>query len=119
MIEAFPKNETLCTTAGGLVYGHTNFTLAMLMPVLLAMLFILPHWWNNEKKTTLCNKILTFTLALLQFYPQWKILNVLYMGLWKKDVKWKEEKERLQQNIGSIGKFFKKGLCINFHYMKL
>ena len=110
MSEAYPNNETLCSTIGGSIYGHPNFALAMLMPVLLAMLFILPHWRNNEKKTTLCNKIFTFTLVLLQFYPQWKMLNVLYMGLWKKDIKWKEEKERLQGNIGSLGKLFEKGL---------
>ena len=77
------------------------------MPVLLAMFFILPHWWNNEKKTTRWNKIFTFALVLLQFYPQWKMLNVLYMGLWKKDAKWKEEKEKLQRNVGSLGKFLK------------
>ena len=92
----------------------------MLMPVLLAMLFILPHWWNNEKKTTSCNKIFTFALVLLQFYPQWKMLNVLYIGLWKKDAKWKEEKERFQENIGSLGKFFiKKSLFIGIHFMRL
>ena len=107
MSEAYPNNETLCTAAGALFHGHTNFAIAMLMPVLLAMLSIVPHWWNNEKKTTSCNKIFTCALVLLQFYPQWKMLNVLYMGLWKKDAKWKEEKERLQRNIGSLGKFFK------------
>ena len=87
------------------------------MPVLLAMLFILPHWWSNEKKTTLCNKIFTLALVLLQFYPQWKMLNVLYMGLWKKNTKWKEEKEKLQQNIGSLGKFLIKRF-IHLHVMK-
>ena len=109
MSELYPHNETLCTASGGKFYGHPNFALAMLMPVLLAMLFILPHWWNNEKNINICNKIFTFILVLLQFYPQWKMLNVLYMGLWKKDAKWKEEKERLQQNIGTLGKFFIKG----------
>ena len=104
--KAYLNNETLCTAAEGSFYGHTNFALAMLMPVFLAMLFILPHWWDNEKETTFCNKIFTFALVLLQFYPQWKMLNVLYIGLWKKDAKWKEEKERVQGNIGSLGKLF-------------
>merc|ERR1712079_458141 len=79
--EAYPKNETLCIAVGGKFHGHPNFALAMLMPVLLTMLFILPHWWTNEKKTTSCNKIFTFALVLLQFFPQWKMLNVLYLGL--------------------------------------
>ena len=106
--EAYPKNKTLCTAAGGLFYGHPNFALAMLMPVLLTMLFILPHWWHNEKKTTLYNKIFTFALVLLQFYPQWKMLNVTYIGFWKKDANWKEEKENLLRNVGGLGKFLKK-----------
>ena len=106
MISLSTYNKTLCSTIGGSIYGHPKFALAMLTPVLLAMLFILPHWWSNEKNTNLCNKIFTFILVLLQFYSQWKMLNVLYMGLWKKDAKWKEEKERLQQDIGFLGKFF-------------
>merc|ERR1719479_825659 len=66
------------------------------------MFFILPHWWENEKKTSNFNKIFTFILILFQFYPQWKMLQVLYWGLWKKDLKWKEAKENLQRNVGSL-----------------
>ena len=42
------------------------------------------------------------------------MLNVLYMGLWKKDVKWKEEKEKLQRNVGSLGKFLKNAFYLYF-----
>ena len=101
------ENEKACTAAG-LYYGNPNFGIAMLMPVLLTMLFILPHWWHNEKKTTLNNKIFTFALVLLQLYPQWKMLNVTYIGFWKKDANWKEEKENLLRNVGGLGKFLKK-----------
>ena len=103
-------SETSCNAIRGSVYGHHKFSLAMLTPVLLTMLFILPHWWNNEKNTTLRNKIFTFALVLLQFYPQWKMLNVIYIGFWKKDANWKEEKENLLRNVGGLGKFLKK--CI-------
>ena len=101
-------NETFCTAEGGSFESHPKFGIAMLMPVLLAMLFILPHWWENEKKTSNFNKTMTLVLVLLQFYPQWKMLQVLYWGLWKKDLKWKEAKENLQRNVGSLGKFFLK-----------
>ena len=112
--EANPYNETLCTAAGASFYGHSKFGIAMLMPVLLAMLFILPHWLENEKKTSNFNKIFTFILLLFQFYPQWKMLQVLYWGLWKKDLKWKEAKENLQRNVGSLGKFFLKNPFMYF-----
>ena len=111
-------NKTACTEIGE-YYGHPNFAIAMLMPVLLTMLFILPHWWHNEKKTPLGNKIFTFALVLLQFYPQWKMLNVIYIGFWKKDANWKEEKENLLRNVGGLGKFLKNMysyLYLNLHY---
>ena len=108
LIDENPYNETLCIAGGGSFESHPKFGIAMLMPVLLAMFFILPHWWENEKKTSNFNKIFTFILILFQFYPQWKMLQVLYWGLWKKDLKWKEAKENLQRNVGSLGKFFLK-----------
>ena len=108
LIEENPYNEIFCTAGGGSVYGHSKFGIAMLVPVLLAMCFILPHWWKNERNTTLFNKTMTFIFVLFQFYPQWKMLQIIYLGLWKKDVKWKEEKENFQRNVGSLGKFFEK-----------
>ena len=89
----------------------------MLVPVLLAMCFILPHWWNNENNTSLLNKICTLILVLFQFYPQWKMLQVLYLGLWKKDVKWKEAKENHQRNLGSLGKALNKDHIYFIYYI--
>ena len=69
LIEENPYNETFCSAQGGSFYGHPKFAIKMLMPVLLAMFFTLPHWWNNEKKTSKVNKPMTFILVVLQFYP--------------------------------------------------
>ena len=117
LIDENPYNETFCIAEGGSFESQPKFAIAMLMPVLLAMFFILPHWWKNEKKTSNFNKIFTFILILFQFYPQWKMLQVLYWGLWKKDLKWKEAKENLQRNVGSLGKFFlKTSFIFNYWY---
>ena len=98
-------NETLCTSIGGSFYGHPHFAIAMLTPVLLTMMFILPHWRYIEKNTSKFNKTITLILVLFQIYPQWKMLQVLYLGLWKKDVIWKEAKENLQRSVGNLGNF--------------
>ena len=98
-----PFDEELCTAAAGKFDGHPKFGFAMLCPVLLSMCFILIQWWNNEKKTSLKNKIGSLALVLLQLYPQWQMLKVLKLGLWNKDIKWKIEKEIIQMNMGGLG----------------
>ena len=76
----------------------------MICPILLSMTFLLPQWWKFEKDTSLQNRIWTFILVLIQFWPQWKMLQLLYMGLWKKDPDWEKEKEKLKRNVGFLGK---------------
>ena len=99
-----PFDEEVCIAGGGKFYGHPKIGIAMLSPVLLSMGFILIQWWNNEKKTSLKNKIGSLTLVLLQLYPQWQMLKVLRTGLWNKNIIWKKEKEIIQLNMGGIGK---------------
>ena len=103
LIEANPYNETICKSVGGSFYGHSKFGYAMLIPVFLSMFFITIQWWNNERKTSYKNKIGTFSLVLLQFYPQWQMLKVLKLGLWNIDVGWREKKEEIVKNLGSLG----------------
>ena len=103
LIEANPYNETICKSLGGSFYGHGKFGYAMLIPVFLSMFFITIQWWNNERKTSHKNKIGTFFLVLLQFYPQWQMLKVLKLGLWNLDIKWREKKEEIVKNLGSLG----------------
>ena len=103
LIEANPYNETICKSLSGSFYGHGKFGYAMLIPVCLSMFFITIQWWNNERKTSHKNKIGTFFLVLLQFYPQWQMLKVLKLGLWNIDIRWKEKKEEIVKNLGSLG----------------
>ena len=97
-------NETLCKGAGGNFYGHPKFGFAMLSPVLLVTVLILKQWWNEEKYASQKSKIFTFMLVIFQIWPQYKMLNVIYIGFWKNDHKWREQKEKLQRNICSLGK---------------
>ena len=102
----------------GLIYGfltgnidpngetHPKYALAMLCPILLSTVCMIPQWWNIERKTSTKNKIWTFFLVLMQFWPQWKMIQVLYMGLIKKDPEWKKVKENLLRNVGNLGKSF-------------
>ena len=83
---------------------HPKFAIAMFCPILLNMVFIIPQWWKFERKTNTKNKIWTFLLVLIQFWSQWKMMQVLCMGLIKKDPEWIKEKENLQRNVGNLGK---------------
>ena len=111
-----PFDEELCTAGGGKFYGHPKFGFAMLCPVLLSMGFILIQWWNNEKNTSLKNKIGSLALVLLQLYPQWQMLKVLKLGLWDKDIIWRKEKEIILMNMGGLGKLHAKFQLTNLSY---
>ena len=97
-------NETLCQKGGGYFHGHPKFAFAMLAPVLVVTLFMLKQWWNEEKYSSRKSKVFTFTLVIFQIWPQYKMLTVMYIGFWKNDPSWKEQKEKLQRNICCLGK---------------
>ena len=88
----------------GSVESHPKFGIAMLVPMFFANLFILKEWWNMEKNTSLNNKILTFLLVIFQIYPQWKAGQIVQMGFFKKQTNWKDEQEKIERNLGFLGK---------------
>ena len=65
-------------------YGY-----AMLAPILLMTFFSLRQWWRLEKSW---NRLWTLPLVLLQVFPQYRALRILYLGLWKK-ASWRAEKD--------------------------
>ena len=75
----------------------------MLIPVALATLFMIPHWWREEN--TLKKRICTLPLLILQLWPQWKVLKIIKL-MWNKDKKWKYEKEKLDREVSSLGIIF-------------
>ena len=88
---------------GGKFYGHPNFGFAMFAPILLSTMFLIPQWLRQEQ--TKKRILTTLPLVLFQLYPQFKMLELLYLGLWKKDSKWRSKKDELQKSVSYIGKF--------------
>ena len=89
---------------------HPNIALTFACPMILSTIFILPHWWQMEK--TLHKKIFTFPFVILQFYPQFKMIQILYLGIYKKEKHWKKEKDVLKKDVSSIGK----SLCLSYYF---
>merc|ERR1711971_886336 len=80
---------------------HPIYGSVMLIPVLLAMLFTIPHWWRRGKGW---NRLYTLPLLIFQVWPQWQVIKVLKL---MKDGKshWRTEKEKLEKEIGSLEPF--------------
>ena len=106
-------NETECNATNGIgkFESHPNFAVAMLLPVLMATISLLPQWWRVEKSTSTLNKVFTFLLVLTQFWSQYKMLQILYTGLVKKDPNWKKDKETFLRNFGTLGRY----ICNTYH----
>ena len=47
----------------------------------------------------------TFPLVICQFWPQYRAIRMLYLGLWKQDSSWADEHLILKRDIISLGKF--------------
>ena len=95
-------NGALCIEEQGEFYGHPNFALTMFAPILLSTLFLIPQWLKQEQSKERILK--TLPLLLLQLYPQFKMLEILFLGLWKKDGKWRAKMDELQKSVTYIGK---------------
>ena len=83
--------------------GHPRaivFGWAMQVPVVLSTIFQIPHWWKIERNMK--RRIYTLPLLLLQFWPQSKMLQLIFSG-WKNDKNWTQEKKSLQKDVISIG----------------
>ena len=75
-------------------YGY-----AMLAPILLMTIFSLRQWWRLEKSW---NRLRTLPLVLLQCFPQYRALRILYLGLRKK-ASWRAEKNVYDRDLTSLG----------------
>ena len=81
-------------------YGY-----AMLAPILLMTIFSLRQWWRLEKSW---NRLWTLPLVLLQCFPQYRALRILYLGLRKK-ASWRAEKDIYVRDLTSLGMY----VCFN------
>ena len=78
-------------------FGHPKFGMLVFSPVVVNILFSFYHWWQIEKNW------LTLPLVLLQLWPQYRVAKILYLGLWKRDHRWKEKHEAFERNVSSLG----------------
>ena len=94
-------------------YGGNRpyFGIAVLCPVLLSILSLVPHWWRKEN--TLKKRLLTAPFMLLNFWPQYRNIRILYYGLWKQDKRWRIENEHCHRDISSNGNI----TCHRFHIL--
>ena len=77
-------------------YGY-----AMLAPIILMTVFSLRQWWRLEKSW---NRLLTLPMVLLQCFPQYRALRILYLGLRKK-ASWRAEKDVYDRDLTSLGEY--------------
>ena len=86
-----------------MVPPHPKFGSAVLTPILLSWIILARKWYVTEK--SMKQKLLTLPFLLLQVYPQWKAVQVLYHSLVRsgKSVRMKNE---LETRISHIGKHY-------------
>ena len=83
---------------------HPIFGSIMLVPIILATLFIIPQWLKREN--TALKRILTFPIVVCQFWPQWQVIKVLKLMKERRTKEWREEKEKLEKEVSSLGNNF-------------
>ena len=75
----------------------------MIIPLILSTFLLVPQWWKNEG--TKKHKLVTVPLLLLQIWPQYRALRILWLKYIKKNVQRSiEELSVIKGTIGNIGK---------------
>ena len=82
------------------ISNHPGYGMTMLGPMLLVLILTFPHFWKLEKH----NWKKTLPIFLLFSWPQYRSARVIFFGLFKKNPKWRKEKDVYERNISSLGK---------------
>ena len=91
----------------GQQFSRQMFTYGMvtlLFPAI-CFAFTICHWWQLEDPKGNVGRTKTLPLLLFQVWPQFRMLRLIYLGFWKKDPKWKKERQLLHENIVSLEPF--------------
>ena len=92
-------------TKGEYSWLAITFGKMMIIPLILSTLFIIPHWLECEK--TWKSRLLTFPLVLLQLYPQYRSMRVLWWAFYRKNLsQCLKEKHYNDYSISYVGKFY-------------
>ena len=74
----------------------------MTIPLILSTILLIPHWWKNEG--TRKQKVLTVLLLLLQCWPQYRAMRILWLKYIKKNMPLSVKEFRvIKGTIGNIG----------------
>ena len=82
--------------------SHQKYAATMLTPPIISWLFVAYQWFKYEVGRK--QKLMTLPFLLLQVYPQWRALRVLYCGRWKLRRGWQIMKEEWETEICNLGK---------------
>ena len=82
-------------------FKDATFGAFLLIPIVITTIFTVPSWFKAEG--TWKRRFCTLPLLVGQFWPQCQFIKVLWL-MWQTKSAWKYEKERLEREIGSIGK---------------
>ena len=93
----FYKDEA-CTSKS----THPKYALAVLAPVLLSWMFVAKQWYQIEQGVK--QKSTTLPLLILQCYPQYRALRVLYHAKWRETKGWQRMKEAWEMEISHLGR---------------
>ena len=77
------------------------YATVLTIPVLLSMLFLLPHWWRTEN--TALKRLQTLLLLMLQLWPQYRVVRIL-IALWKDQEKYQTKRSLYYRDVTCIGK---------------
>ena len=80
---------------------HPKYAIAILTPVLLSWIFVAKQWYHDEKGVR--QKLLTLPFLILQCYPQYRAMRVLYHAKWRKTYGWQSMKDVLEMEISHLG----------------
>ena len=81
---------------------NQKYATAILTPPIISWLFVAYQWLKTEVGVK--QKLMTLPFLLLQVYPQWRALRVLYYGKWKKIRGWQRIKEDWETGISNLGR---------------
>ena len=80
---------------------HPKYAIAILTPVLLSWIFVTKQWYREEKGVS--QKLWTLPFLILQCYPQYRALRVLYHAKWRKTNGWQRMKDAWEMEISHLG----------------
>ena len=79
---------------------HPKFGLAILTPVILSFLFLIPHWLKIEDSKQ--KRLMTLPLLFMQIWPQYRVVKLLYYGF-TRNPKYANKKAIYDKDLSSIG----------------